>query len=233
VERRERPARWGSRSALRRRGRLHGTAEHLPAQAAFVRCSGHPVAVECPTFAGRLGVAKARTVQFGPDTTRRQSENGGVMSARRTASLSVRLILLVALGCGAFGLEAVALPAFTTSTTEETTCNCSDTWSIRQFMDETYREIAVRSPLNATYEGISSLLGIRNDTLDDVSVEYVRGTYELIAATLGELRSHDRGLLSRDDQLNYDIYKTWLETKLDGEPYAFHNYDPEIGRAHV
>lgn len=99
-------------------------------------------------------------------------------------------------------------------------------WSVESFMHSSYRAIALRSPLNVTYEGLSVVFGVRNDTLDDVSVEYVRETYALVRRTLTELRSHSRGALAPASQLNYDLYEDWLTTKLDGESFAFHNYDP-------
>ncbi|MEN6368825.1 MAG: DUF885 domain-containing protein [Thermotogota bacterium] len=99
-------------------------------------------------------------------------------------------------------------------------------WSVESFLHSSYRAIALRSPLNVTYEGLSAIFGVRDDTLDDVSVEYVRETYQLVRRTLTELRSHPRDALAPASQLNYDLYENWLATKLDGESFAFHNYDP-------
>jgi len=93
-------------------------------------------------------------------------------------------------------------------------------------MDSSYRAIALRSPLNVTYEGLSRAFGVRNDTLDDVSAGYVLGTYDLIRRTLAELRSHPRDVLDPRSRLHYDLYEDWLATRLDGETFAFHNYDP-------
>jgi len=54
----------------------------------------------------------------------------------------------------------------------------------------------------------------------------VLGTYDLIRRTLAELRSHPRDVLDPRSRLHYDLYEDWLATRLDGETFAFHNYDP-------
>jgi uncharacterized protein (DUF885 family) len=153
------------------------------------------------------------------------------MARNRNAFLLLCVVLLGILAGCSEDRPSVATPSAPVPVEVSAPAEPVPPWTVEAFMDETYRAIAARSPLNLTYEGTSTLFGVRNDHLDDVSVEYINRTYDLVRGTLEELRSHPRDGLSAKSQLNYDIYEWWLSTKLEGEPFAFHNYDPVTATA--
>jgi uncharacterized protein (DUF885 family) len=63
-----------------------------------------------------------------------------------------------------------------------------------------------------------------NNRLTDVSPAYEAETYAWFADTLAALRDFDRAALTPEQQLSYDIFAWYLEDKLAGEPYRFHNH---------
>ncbi len=65
---------------------------------------------------------------------------------------------------------------------------------------------------------------MRNDQLDNRSIDYINGTYDLIAETLAELQTYDRAALTPDQQVSYDVYAWWLNKELQRRAYMYHEY---------
>lgn len=81
-----------------------------------------------------------------------------------------------------------------------------------------------RDPELLTELGLGEAFGVGNDQLTDISDAYNRETYNLFTQILKILRTYDRGSLSSDQQLNYDIYAYYLEDKLAGQDFMYYEY---------
>ncbi|MGC1122154.1 MAG: DUF885 domain-containing protein [Candidatus Methanofastidiosia archaeon] len=95
---------------------------------------------------------------------------------------------------------------------------------IDEFFDDSFKELLLRYPEWVTALGISEELGIRNDTLNDLSDEYIRETQELESAILGLLREYDRSSLTREQQISYDAYEWYLDDLVRGHQFMYYNY---------
>jgi uncharacterized protein (DUF885 family) len=95
---------------------------------------------------------------------------------------------------------------------------------IDEFFDESFKQLLLRYPEWVTALGISEELGLRDDTLNNLSDEYIRETQELESAILGLLREYDRSLLTRDQQISYDAYEWYLDDLVRGHEFMYYNY---------
>src|SRR5579863_5520301 len=70
----------------------------------------------------------------------------------------------------------------------------------------------------------ASSLGDRrwNDRWEDASLAAIRAGHEHEVQVLGRLKTINRGELSRQDQLNYDLFKKDYETSLEEYPYHWY-----------
>ncbi|HSF81254.1 MAG TPA: DUF885 domain-containing protein [Anaerolineales bacterium] len=95
---------------------------------------------------------------------------------------------------------------------------------LTQFFDESSRQLLLRDPELITELGLADHLGVRNDRLNDLSEEYLQDTHKLQSAILARLQSFDREMLEGQDAISYDVYKWYLQSLVDGQAFAYHNY---------
>jgi len=95
---------------------------------------------------------------------------------------------------------------------------------IDDFFEESYKQLILRSPQKVTALGLAEVYGMRNDQLDDLSDAYLRDTRRLEAGILELLRGYDRNGLSPEQQINYDVYLWYLDKRVQGHKFAYHDY---------
>lgn len=92
------------------------------------------------------------------------------------------------------------------------------------FLEASFEALVRRSPERVTTLEMADELGMRNDRLDDLSAGAVRETQALQRSVLEILRTYDRGALSVEDRLSYDVYAWSLDDAVRGQPFAEHDY---------
>jgi len=93
-----------------------------------------------------------------------------------------------------------------------------------QFFDESYKQLLLRNPEGLTYAGVSEQFGLRNDQLNNLSDAYVRETQKLEDAILEILRTYDRAALSPEQQVSYDVYEWYLDSRARGHDLIYCEY---------
>ncbi len=93
-----------------------------------------------------------------------------------------------------------------------------------QFFDASYKQLLLRNPEGLTYAGMSEQFGLRNDQLNNLSDAYVRDTQKLEDAILEILRSYDRAALSPEQQVSYDVYEWYLDSRARGHDLVYCEY---------
>jgi uncharacterized protein (DUF885 family) len=96
--------------------------------------------------------------------------------------------------------------------------------SLDQFFDESYKQLLLRNPEGLTYAGVSEQFGLRNDQLNNLSDAYVRDTQQLEDAILEILHSYDRAALSPEQQVSYDVYEWYLDSRARGHDLIYCEY---------
>ncbi len=92
------------------------------------------------------------------------------------------------------------------------------------FFEESYRQLILRNPEKITELGLAEAYGLRNDRLNDLSEAYLRETQALELAILELLRSYERDTLSQQEQITYDVYEWYLDNRVRGQAFQYHNY---------
>ena len=95
---------------------------------------------------------------------------------------------------------------------------------IDEFFERSYRQLQLRDPDALLVNGLAVEYGIPNDRFTDMSDDYVRETRQFEAAILDLLRAYDRGALSPDQQLSYDVYEWVLDDLVRGHRFTYHDY---------
>lgn len=96
--------------------------------------------------------------------------------------------------------------------------------SLDQFLEESSRQLILRDPELITELGLADRLGVRNDRLNDLSENYLQDTHKLQSAILKLLQTYDRDLLQGQKRVSYDVYEWYLESLVEGQAFAYHNY---------
>ena len=121
-------------------------------------------------------------------------------------------------------VSTTTLAPTTTTSTTPVDPGPFDGLSFAEFLEESYRILLIRSPQRLTSLGIAADYGMRNDLLDDLSPEHLAETQELQVSIREALHGYDRSALSPDDQVSYDVYEWWLNHRVEGHRFAYHDY---------
>ncbi|HSR30384.1 MAG TPA: DUF885 family protein, partial [Anaerolineae bacterium] len=114
-------------------------------------------------------------------------------------------------------------PAFEPPTVGEVVASLQGL-SLDRFLEESFKQLMLRDPEWVTAEGLAHRFKVGNGQLTNLSDAYVRESQELQAAVLGLLRRYDRGALSAEQQISYDVYEWYLDDLVSGQQYMYYDY---------
>ncbi|MBK9138248.1 MAG: DUF885 domain-containing protein [Verrucomicrobia bacterium] len=99
-------------------------------------------------------------------------------------------------------------------------------WSIRVFFERAFIAAAFKDPELLSTLGLIEQFGLRghNARLTDASPAHTEALLRLARENLETLRRYDRGRLSRQDQLSARILDWFLQTAVEGERFAYHDF---------
>ena len=106
----------------------------------------------------------------------------------------------------------------------DTQLTALDDLPIDEFLDRSFEMILLRSPEWISWVGLEDHFDLRADQLDDLSDDYVDGSYYLKASILSRLLAYDRAALSAEQQVSFDVYRWWLETEARREQFMYHDW---------
>ena len=92
------------------------------------------------------------------------------------------------------------------------------------FLEVSYELLLLRNPEFLTSLGVSDEYRFRNDRLNDLSPRYLEETQALEVGILDLLRAYDRSALSADEGVSFDVYEWFLDQKVRGHRFAYHDY---------
>jgi uncharacterized protein (DUF885 family) len=93
-----------------------------------------------------------------------------------------------------------------------------------QFVEESFKLLLLRDPEAITIEGLSDMLGARNDRLNNLSISYIEETFALQRAIHDALQSYDRAALTTAQQVTYDTYAWYLDDLIRGQEFLYNDY---------
>ena len=96
--------------------------------------------------------------------------------------------------------------------------------TLDEFYAASFNGLTVRSPETVVGQALESVLPLDGVTLDNLSDDYQRDTFDMYQITLDTLRTYDRATLSPDEQLNYDIYGWYLQDVVDRLEFIYYDF---------
>jgi len=96
--------------------------------------------------------------------------------------------------------------------------------SLDNFFEESYKQLLLRDPEMLTELGISESYGLRDDRLNNIFDAYIGETCKLQEAILDLLRTYDRGGLTPEQQISYDVYEWYLDDLVRGQEFMYYDY---------
>jgi uncharacterized protein (DUF885 family) len=96
--------------------------------------------------------------------------------------------------------------------------------SLDEFFEISWQELSLRDPEGVLAAGVADLLGLEEVGLTDISDAYIRETYQMHATVLEMLRSYDRGALSPQQQVSYDVYEWYLDDRVREQEFMYYDY---------
>ncbi len=96
--------------------------------------------------------------------------------------------------------------------------------SIDNFFEESFKQLSLRAPEGLTHAGVSALLGLRDDQLNNLSDAYLKDTQNLEAGILELLENYDRDSFSPEQTISYDVFTWYLDNQVRGHEFMYHDY---------
>lgn len=93
-----------------------------------------------------------------------------------------------------------------------------------RFLEEASLAMVLRSPETITSLGIGPMVGVRDDQLTPLSMEYEVETVALLDSLLAQLSLYDLASASSEDALSAQVYGWFLQDQLDSYRYSDHDY---------
>ncbi|MGD8626457.1 MAG: hypothetical protein PVJ34_18105, partial [Anaerolineae bacterium] len=93
------------------------------------------------------------------------------------------------------------------------------------FLEESFRQLQIRDPDGLLTSGLAEVYGLDGiEQFTDRSDGYLRQTQQLEVAVLDLLQRYDRPSLTPEQQLSYDVYEWYLDDRVRGHEFAYHDY---------
>jgi uncharacterized protein (DUF885 family) len=115
-------------------------------------------------------------------------------------------------------------PAQTATPTEQEAVAALDQLPFDEFLHESARQLLRRRPEGVVELGLEEVVGLETVTLDNLSADYVAQTQQLERDILDQLRAYDRTALTPAQQVEYDVYASFLGDQVRGHEFALYPY---------
>ncbi len=92
------------------------------------------------------------------------------------------------------------------------------------FLEEAFKQLALRQPEWVSELGLSALYGVRNDQLDDLSPAYLAETHQMVLKILEITQQYLQDDLPEDLVLQFQVFEWYLADRAAGYTFAWHDY---------
>jgi len=96
--------------------------------------------------------------------------------------------------------------------------------SLTDFYETSYGALLSRSPETVIWLALTGVYPLDDVSLNDLSDDYQRDTYEMYEVVLAALQTYDTSALSADDELTYDFYEWFLQDVVDGAEFIYFDF---------
>ncbi|MGD2249343.1 MAG: DUF885 domain-containing protein [Candidatus Methanofastidiosia archaeon] len=144
-----------------------------------------------------------------------------VVSRKTVYKITACVLILMLMGC--IGQETEPVPEQPESSVDDIVAQLEGL-PIDEFFDESYNQLLLRNPELLTALGISDWFGLRNDTLNNLSDEYIKETQNLEKGILELLQKYDQSTFTPEQKISYQVYEWYLDDQVRGHEFMYCNY---------
>ncbi len=147
----------------------------------------------------------------------------GGRHVKRTTVAFLAFLIIVACGGGGGSGPAVSTPPPGPTAAEQLGEDLQGL-SLDDFYFESYKALLSRSPESVVWLTLTDIFPVDNASLDNLSDGYQRETFAMYQVVLEALQGYDRSSLTRNEQLDYDVYEWFLQDYVDRLPFIHHDF---------
>ncbi len=93
-----------------------------------------------------------------------------------------------------------------------------------EFYEESLKALTYRSPEAIIWQALQSVYPLDSVGLDNITDDYQRETFAMVAVVLDALRTYDTTALSADEKLTYDFYEWYLQDRHDRLEFIYYDF---------
>ncbi len=130
--------------------------------------------------------------------------------------------------CGGGG-KTEALPPPVNTNPAEDLALALEGLALDDFFEESFKALMLRDPEEVISLALTNLYPIQGVELTNISDDFVRDNYAMYAVILDKLLSYDRASLGENDKISYDVYRWYLQDRIDKEQFFYHDFVASYG----
>jgi uncharacterized protein (DUF885 family) len=130
--------------------------------------------------------------------------------------------------CGG-GAKTAALPPTVNATPAEDLALALEGLALDDFFEESFKALMLRDPDWVISLALTNVFPIQGVELTNISDDFVRDTDEMFVVILDKLLTYDRDSLSANDKISYDVYRWYLQDRIDWEQFFYHGFVASYG----
>jgi uncharacterized protein (DUF885 family) len=130
--------------------------------------------------------------------------------------------------CGG-GTKNAALPPPVNATPAEDLAFALEGLALDDFFDESFKALMLRDPEWVISLALTDVIPIQRVDLTNISDDFVRDTNEMFVVILNKMLAYDRDSLSETDKISYDVYRWYLQDRIDKEQFFYYDFIASYG----
>jgi len=143
-------------------------------------------------------------------------------------ALQIVLIAFLLASCGG-GANTEALPPPVNTSPADDLAIALEGLALDDFFEESFKALMLRDPEWVIELALTNVFPIQGVELTNISDDFARDNYAMCVVILDKLLTYDRNSLNENDRISYDVYRWYLQDRIDGEQFFYHDYVASYG----
>jgi uncharacterized protein (DUF885 family) len=143
-------------------------------------------------------------------------------------ALQIVLFTFLLASCGGGAKTEALAPPVNTNPADELAL-ALEGLALDDFFEESFKALMLRDPEWVISLALTNIYPIQGVELTNISDDFVRDNYAMCAVILDKLLSYDRDSFNENDKISYDVYRWYLQDRIDREQFFYHDFVASYG----
>ena len=143
-------------------------------------------------------------------------------------ALQIVLITFLLASCGGGAKTEALAPPVNTNPADELAL-ALEGLALDDFFEESFKALMLRDPEWVISLALTNIYPIQGVELTNISDDFVRDNYAMCEVILDKLLTYDRDSFSENDKISYDVYRWYLQDRIDREQFFYHDFVASYG----